>query len=371
MHSDQSWNHGQLDQARRSPMKPDAVWPRVQVIVTSYNYERYVIRALESVAMQEYPNLECVIVDDGSSDNSVPKIERWMATRSDRRFRLIRSLRNLGELGACALGLAQGEGEFIAFLDSDDYWIENHLQTHIRAHLNACIACGVTCSDMFLVDAESRMLSGTIGAKGFAAAMRGSTSLEIPVKSIPQWRMEGPVVPGGAMDRGDFPSIRFIPASLFQWHWTMSSALVFRRAILELMLPSEVPDGRFGADHFMLHACHYFSGSILIGAALGAYRRHGDNGYSSLPVYGGGAASAHYDTFSHTTDNFLTLLEHVLDRRDFLESLFGAPRIRNLISGLTGYLLRKRVRIDSAQLSEYMGHYGMIAARVGEFCRRL
>lgn len=339
--------------------------------MTSYNYARYVAQALESVAMQVYPNLECIIVDDGSSDGSVATIERWIAMRGDRRFRLIRTPRNLGELGACAVGLAQGDGEFVAFLDSDDYWLENHLQTHIRAHLNARMASGVTCSDMFLVDAENRMLSGTIGARDFAAAMRAGSGIEIPERLIPEWMMEGPVAPGRTRDRGDFPQVRYIPPSLFQWHWTVSSALVFRRTILELMLPSQVPDDRFGADHFMLHACHCFSGSILIDAALGAYRRHGRNGYSSLPVYGGSAAPAHYSAFSHYGDNFATLLGHVLDRRTILEPLFGTRRVRKLISGLTGYLLRQRGRTDDARVKEFLGHHGMIAARIGETWRRL
>src|SRR5580698_6300778 len=74
--------------------------PRVNVVVTCFNYGQFVGEALDSVAAQTYADFDCVIVDDASTDNSPETIERWIASRGDDRFRLIRNERNLGQMGS-------------------------------------------------------------------------------------------------------------------------------------------------------------------------------------------------------------------------------------------------------------------------------
>src|SRR5262245_44156392 len=79
-----------------APLQSKLRLPRVAVIVTCYNYARFVEDALDSVAAQTYPNFECVIVDDASTDDSLCIIERWIAAANDSRFRLIKSVSNRG-----------------------------------------------------------------------------------------------------------------------------------------------------------------------------------------------------------------------------------------------------------------------------------
>jgi Glycosyl transferase family 2 len=91
--------------------------PRLSVIVPFYNVERYIHDCLESIALQTYSDLEVVLVDDGSPDDSV-EIAKDFCKR-DHRFHLVRQ-DNQGLGPARNTGVEHSSGEFIAFVDSDD-----------------------------------------------------------------------------------------------------------------------------------------------------------------------------------------------------------------------------------------------------------
>jgi len=65
--------------------------PRINVVVTCFNYGRFVGEALDSVAAQSYQNFDCVIVDDASTDNSFETVKRWISNKQDDRFKLMRN----------------------------------------------------------------------------------------------------------------------------------------------------------------------------------------------------------------------------------------------------------------------------------------
>lgn len=92
--------------------------PLVSVIIPVYNVEVYLERCLESVTGQSYANLQIILVDDGSTDQSGRICERW--AESDDRICLIRKA-NAGLGMARNTGLEHAAGEYIAFVDSDDY----------------------------------------------------------------------------------------------------------------------------------------------------------------------------------------------------------------------------------------------------------
>ena len=93
------------------------VVPRISVVVPIYEVEAYLADCLRSLAAQTAPDLEIVMVDDGSTDGSAAIAERFAAR--DRRFRLI-SQANGGLGHARNAGVAAATGEFLAFVDSDD-----------------------------------------------------------------------------------------------------------------------------------------------------------------------------------------------------------------------------------------------------------
>jgi len=103
----------------------------VSVVVPVYNGERFLAEALNSVLNQTYQNWECIIVDDGSLDQSL-EIAMEFSNRVPEKFRVL-SQENSGQASARNSGIAEALGEFIAFLDCDDVWHRDKLATQIDA----------------------------------------------------------------------------------------------------------------------------------------------------------------------------------------------------------------------------------------------
>ena len=91
----------------------------VSVIVPVYNVEKYLDECIKSIMEQSYTNLEILLIDDGSSDNSINICNRYSLI--DNRIRVI-SQKNGGASKARNRGIRESCGEYIIFIDSDDYW---------------------------------------------------------------------------------------------------------------------------------------------------------------------------------------------------------------------------------------------------------
>ncbi len=102
----------------------------VSIILPSYNTEKYIADAIESVLSQTYNNWEMIIVDDGSTDNSIQIIDEYV--RRDKRIRLIKSDKNCGLPSARNKAIKVAKGRYIAFLDSDDMWLPEKLEKQIN-----------------------------------------------------------------------------------------------------------------------------------------------------------------------------------------------------------------------------------------------
>ncbi len=99
---------------------------KISVIVPVYNTEEYLPRCLDSIIGQTFDNIEVIVVDDGSTDNSY-SVCREYAGR-DTRIRLFHK-ENGGASSARNLALDKVQGEYIVFVDSDDYILKDALQT--------------------------------------------------------------------------------------------------------------------------------------------------------------------------------------------------------------------------------------------------
>lgn len=102
-------------------MKP----PLVSIIVPCYNVEKYIEKGLESIFNQTYTNWECIVINDGSTDNTGNEIKKW--TKQDKRFTLI-SQKNKGLSGARNTGLKNVNGDCVYFFDPDDLLDTNCLK---------------------------------------------------------------------------------------------------------------------------------------------------------------------------------------------------------------------------------------------------
>lgn len=114
----------------RSPVRPDRVHPPlVSAVVITYNYARFLPDAIESVLSQTYENLEIVVVDDGSTDQTPETVGRY----ENRGVRYVRR-RHAGPGQARNAGVAVTSGPVIAFLDGDDAWLPDRVALEV-AHL--------------------------------------------------------------------------------------------------------------------------------------------------------------------------------------------------------------------------------------------
>jgi len=101
--------------------------PGVSVVIATYNRAYIISEALKSALAQTYRDFEILVVDDGSSDNTREIVESFC----DRRIRYIRCDRNRGCSAACNTGIKQARGSFVAFLDSDDEWKSDYLESQV------------------------------------------------------------------------------------------------------------------------------------------------------------------------------------------------------------------------------------------------
>ena len=105
--------------------------PRISIIIPLYNVEAYIMDCLQSVVRQTYHGeMECIIVDDCGIDNSVCLVEQFIATYTGTiQFILLHHTHNRGLSAARNTGVDVAIGDYIYFLDSDDYLSDNCLET--------------------------------------------------------------------------------------------------------------------------------------------------------------------------------------------------------------------------------------------------
>ncbi len=116
--------------------------PKVSVVVPTYQRAQVLARALDSAVAQTYPDVEIVVVDDGSTDDTEAVVARY-----GERVRYVRQT-NGGVSAARNRGIAVSTGELVAFLDSDDTWRDDKLALQV-AYLAAHERVGLVLCDLF------------------------------------------------------------------------------------------------------------------------------------------------------------------------------------------------------------------------------
>ena len=106
---------------------------KISFVTASFNYAKYISKAIESVINQTYKNWELIIVDDGSKDNSVEIINSYVEKYPDK-IRLLThpNNENRGLKETVKLGVKSATGDFIAFVESDDYIREDYLEKKLE-----------------------------------------------------------------------------------------------------------------------------------------------------------------------------------------------------------------------------------------------
>jgi glycosyltransferase involved in cell wall biosynthesis len=132
-------------------MKPKL--PRISIITPSYNQGQFLEETIRSVLLQDYPAIEYIIIDGGSTDNSQAIIRKyknklaWFVSETDS-----------GQADAINKGLKKATGEFVAWLNSDDIYTENAISNAVDK-LKSNPNCGMVFSDVLSIDSESSIFN--------------------------------------------------------------------------------------------------------------------------------------------------------------------------------------------------------------------
>jgi len=102
----------------------------ISIIIPLYNKENYIIDTLKSVFYQDAQNWECIIVDDGSTDDGLKFVNHFCNNHSGN-WKIV-SVLNGGQAKARNIGIRESSGKYLAFLDADDLWVTNKLSKQFK-----------------------------------------------------------------------------------------------------------------------------------------------------------------------------------------------------------------------------------------------
>lgn len=164
--------------------------PEISVIMPTFNRARYLENAVQSAISQSFENWELIIVDDGSSDNTLETLDPYID-----RYPNIRYLRHKNRKAALSrnAGIQASFGRYITFLDSDDHYLSNHLESRMAIikeyHDVSLLSGGFICDENMmvkdrnnpdrLINIQECVLGGTFfGKRELFFSLKGFRDLE-------------------------------------------------------------------------------------------------------------------------------------------------------------------------------------------------
>lgn len=206
------------------------------IIISSFNYERYLAQAIESALAQTWPAVEVIVVDDGSTDGSRAVIERY----GPRVHAILQA--NGGQGAALNAGFARSSGDVILFVDSDD---------------------------ALRPQAVERVLSSMTDP---GVAKVHWHAVEIDETGSPT----GGAVPRFELPRGDLRQ-RVLGRGPYGYHWPPTSANAWSRGVLERILPMPAPSFRTCPDLYLAALAPLYGRIERLDEPLSQWRKHAIN----------------------------------------------------------------------------------------------
>lgn len=179
-----------------SPQLPEAMsdghpWPRISIVTPSYNQGRFIEETIRSILLQGYPDLEYIIMDGGSTDNSVEIIEKygkWLTywvSEPDR-----------GQSAAINRGFKKASGQIYTWLNSDDYLLKNAL-INVSTAYRVSPRAGGWFGGCLTVDVKGKIMwtqwPNRLDAEGLADGNRNSVWQPACFFSEKAWQESGPL----------------------------------------------------------------------------------------------------------------------------------------------------------------------------------
>lgn len=298
--------------------------PLVSFVVTSFNYEKFIQKTLESIINQTYENFEIIIVDDCSQDKSLEICEKFIACNQDKRITLIKHEENKGQLAAMLTGLKAANGQFVSFIDSDDILLPDYAKAHIKVHMVTSVA--FTSSLIAEIDENDNIHT-------IYSVASPQKQKHFNIKNLDElFKFDV-----------DHPDFKLLKAHFGGWFWSPNSSAMFRKSSIELLLKYENTDKwRICPDKFLFNFAHLIGGSAIIYEPLTAHRRHCDNAGNSSYVCGNKKYNNDSVTFTNIINNINVrpeTLNFILQNRKIFNNLYGKKNTVNLfLTVLFSYL---------------------------------
>lgn len=214
--------------------------PLVSVLINNYNYERYLGKAIDSVLNQTYPNVEIIVVDDGSTDHS----RQVIAGYGDRVIPILKQ--NGGQASALNAGFVVSQGTIVCLLDADDVWMPTKVEQVVQA----------------------------------ASSYSNAAVIYHRVQNIDQvGQMHGKPWPPYATIRGNIS--KQVMRTGGWWPFPPSTGLSFTRSFLVQVMNIPEEKYRICADTYLADLAPFFGEVIGIDQPLSYFRIHAANNWSN------------------------------------------------------------------------------------------
>jgi glycosyltransferase involved in cell wall biosynthesis len=306
---------------------PEVSAPLLSFVVVNWNGGRFVGETLESIKRQDYAPYECVIVDNGSTDDSLSVIARHVD--GDDRFRIITLADNLGHLGGAFVGLRATSGAFVALVDADDVLLPSFASVHIQVHLAVQANVAITTSNIIEVDSLNRAFSSSCPHLRVGPTDTGALRDEEVVVRLP-------TVPSAVYCRQLSKRVGLLPRDRAGWLWSPGTSNVLRRSVVAFFLVDEAAPRMRPADSYFLTLCHTFGGTAVIDMPLSTRRLHGTNYYArreAMPGLKSGPPEFSTTRATYIHEYFEILLMHARRNHWLLGSAFWAALDRMIVGG--------------------------------------
>jgi glycosyltransferase involved in cell wall biosynthesis len=242
--------------------------PEVSTIVPTFNRAHMVEKAINSVLSQTYQDLELIVVDDGSVDET----SRLLSKINDDRVIYIRHEKQKGAAEARNTGVAASRGRFLAFLDDDDEWLPDKLELQMEVFAKQP-EIGMVYTGYFYVNAESKeifrefrpkvrgmlddrlLMENCVGTTSTAVVRRecfeGVGGFDVQLRSSQDWDLWIRIARGYAIEFIPRPLVKFLNHDLRITH-NMSSKIQGKERLLEKISPLIENKPKILSHHFFV-----------------------------------------------------------------------------------------------------------------------
>lgn len=170
----------------------------ISIIVPVYNVENYLKRCLDSILMQTYSSFEAIVIDDGSTDKCPQICDDY--AKKDSRIRVVHK-ENGGLSDARNVGMRTAQGEYLLFVDSDDYIQDNMLEVLMKSVRETNADIVITTKYFTISDKDNKLVSRITGEK----VCDSGQALEEVFCHNSRWEAWGTLFKKSLFDNGEFP----------------------------------------------------------------------------------------------------------------------------------------------------------------------